>query len=642
MIAREQFDQLVRSVEKGVGQNPITLRLCTAMWAAIGYAGLLAAFLVVLLSGAAFLIPAVMMKLEDGFALYLLGGAILGFGGWAVGHALWVSIPPPEGRVVTRLETPALFTMLDDLRARLHSAPFHRVVIVADNNAAVRGVPRLGVLGWSRNHLVIGLPLMDGLSPDEFRAVLAHEFAHLSRRHGSFGNWIYRLRRSWEQVFEWMRRPRVTGTVSIRPLLTRYVDWFWPRFNAHAFVLSRANEYEADSVAARLTAPTHIASALLRLAVADRFLTEKFWPDIWLAANREPKPPANVFGRLRDFLRADAASVDRAKWVAESFRAITTNADTHPCLADRLGALGRLAGKPVLGEHSVLSPPASSSAAEVLLGAAQEKLRADVEASWRNVVEPKWRDRHAKAMALQDRLASLQEAVPGLRADVDSLWDKARAIIDLEGDRAAVPLLRQILGLRPAHPLANFCLGRHLIAGDDATGESYLEQAIAEDEQLLADGSRLLHGYFRRTGQTQRLRELEGRLDRFEKMVVKSQHEQRSVTARDVLVSHDLDATILRPLQQLLSADADILAAHLGRKQLQHFPKQRLFVLCVRIRPAWYGLRDRDREHRVINRLIGGVRLPGRVFVCAPSGANAALARKLRKLPTTEIFRRDR
>src|SRR5260221_1316583 len=136
MIVREQFDQLVRGVEKSVGQSPVTLRVRTALWAAIGYAGLVAAFLIVLLSGAAFVILAVMMKLEDGFVLYLRGSAVLGFGGWAVGSALWVSIPPADGSVVTRLDAPALFTMLEDLRARIHSAPFHRVVIVGDNNAA--------------------------------------------------------------------------------------------------------------------------------------------------------------------------------------------------------------------------------------------------------------------------------------------------------------------------------------------------------------------------------------------------------------------------------------------------------------------------------------------------------------------------
>ena len=89
-------------------------------------------------------------------------------------------------------------------------------------------------------------------SPEEVRAILAHEFAHLSRAHGRFSHWIYRLRRSWEHVFQQFSRPRAQGEVSLRPIVVKCVDYFWPRFNAHAFVLSRANEYEADALAARL------------------------------------------------------------------------------------------------------------------------------------------------------------------------------------------------------------------------------------------------------------------------------------------------------------------------------------------------------------------------------------------------------
>jgi Zn-dependent protease with chaperone function len=93
---------------------------------------------------------------------------------------------------------------------------------------------------------------LDGLTPEEFQAVLAHELAHLSREHGRFGRWIYRLRRSWSQVFEQLSRPRGQGEVSLRPLIVKFIDWFWPRFNAYAFVLSRTDEYEADAMAARV------------------------------------------------------------------------------------------------------------------------------------------------------------------------------------------------------------------------------------------------------------------------------------------------------------------------------------------------------------------------------------------------------
>jgi thioredoxin-like negative regulator of GroEL len=255
-------------------------------------------------------------------------------------------------------------------------------------------------------------------------------------------------------------------------------------------------------------------------------------------------------------------------------------------------------------------------------------------------VERQWSERHAKAVALRDRLSSLHQAVPEPQADADTLWDKARALIDLEGDSVAVPLLRQILGLRADHPGANFCLGRHLLTQNDSAGESYVERAMSEDEQSLNAGSQLLHAYFRRTGQTSRLRELEARLDRYERNFAHSRDERRTVTAADTVISHGLDDASLDPLRQLLTANPDIITAHLGQKQLDHFAQQRLFLLCIRVRRAWHRLPDRDRETASINRLMLAAPLPGRVFIFAPARPNAGLARKLGSLPDAEIFRR--
>jgi Zn-dependent protease with chaperone function len=57
-------------------------------------------------------------------------------------------------------------------------------------NASVVQIPRLGVFGWSRNYLTVGVPLLDAVTPEQFEAVLAHELGHLARAHGRFRTWI--------------------------------------------------------------------------------------------------------------------------------------------------------------------------------------------------------------------------------------------------------------------------------------------------------------------------------------------------------------------------------------------------------------------------------------------------------------------
>jgi Zn-dependent protease with chaperone function len=634
---REQFDKLVHAVENGVGKNPVTLRWRVAWWAAVGYALLLAGlFLVVLLAGAFF---AVMFWADSsGRILCGIAGTIILIGGsWAVLKALLIRLPPPKGTPVARAEAQRLFSLLDELRGQLRSVPFHEVLLVPEHNAAVVQVPRLGVLGWSRNYLLLGLPLLDAHSPEEVRAILAHEFAHLSRAHGRFSHWIYRLRRSWEQVFHQFSRPRVQGEVSLRPIVVKCVDYFWPRFNAHAFVLSRANEYEADALAARLAGPHHLASALTRSALQDHVLDQKFWPDIWQMATSEPAPPKGVFTRLRDSLREEPPAPDRAKWTAEAFRRTTTNADTHPCLTDRLRALDRLPSGPLTDAPPSARAP-EPSAAEDFFGASLSELRQRVEDDWRKGIAKNWEARHAKANALTHRLSALEQATATKTSDAEGLWDKACVLLDLKGDKEAEPLLRQVLALRPDHLPATFHLGRILLDDGRDEGEALLERAVAEDEELAPQVCSLLHVYFRRAGLTGRLRELDARMDAYEKNLAASRAERREVTARDTLIPHALLDDELRVLHEALAGEAQLYRAWLARKELRHFPKQKLFLLCVQGRPAWHRLPNADRNQSLVNTVSKRVQLPGRVLVFSRSAGFGALARKLERFPAAEIF----
>ena len=631
-MTHEEFDNLVQFVEQGVGRNHAALRRRAVLLALVGYVGLITWLLVVLVIASGFFAAMLWADIEGKIVCGMIGTLVLLLGGYASLKALLVKLPPPEGRIVTRAETPALHAMLDELQLQLHSAPFHRVLIDNDLNAGVVQVPRLGPLGWSRNYLLIGLPLLDALSPEEMRSVLAHEFAHLSRAHGRVSHWLYRLRRSWQRVFEQMSRPHNRNEASLRPLVVKFVDWFWPRFNAHAFVLSRANEYEADAHAARIVGATWSGSSLSRLALMSRRTGEKFWPAVWQEANEKAAPPPDVFARLRDALHAEYAPTDRSKWINEALLTKTTNADTHPCLTERLGALkiDPAAQFPV--------GPAPVTSAETLLGAALETIRADVQKLWEKEVAEQWKHRHGRASALTHRLDSLHQAVANPAADVDSLWDEARVLLDLHGDEKAEPLLRQIITQRPSHVAANFHLGRLLLEDRKPEGEEFLERAMAEDEDVTPQACALLHDHHRRSGRMDRLKDVTARLDRHEKEVEASRAERRELSAKDTLVRHELTEPELAPLLALLAKESGLSGAWLGRKELKHLKTQKLFLLCVEGRRAWHRLPNRERDQAIVSRLSQAVKLPGRLFVFCPSGSFGALAKKLKAVPGAKIF----
>ena len=314
-MTSEQFDSLVRSLELQLKRNPRRFVWGTALFAALGYSYLILVLVscVVLTVG----VVALAVLFPNGLTLKL--GIVLGllFGSLSLTilRSLWVRLHTPEGIALTMENAPGLIRLIGSLQETIGSARFHRVLLGSQYNASVTQVPRLGLFGWHRNYLMLGLPLMQSMRPKEFEAVLVHEFAHLAGGHGRFGNWLYRLRRSWEQLLESLARQQSGGS----KILTVFLRWFWPRFNARAFVLSRANEYEADALAARLAGPSEIASALKRISVYERHLDESFWERVYRRASREPEPPPDIYAEMPAVLRAGPAADAGEKWMRQAF-----------------------------------------------------------------------------------------------------------------------------------------------------------------------------------------------------------------------------------------------------------------------------------------------------------------------------------
>ncbi|MER6154872.1 M48 family metalloprotease [Streptomyces sp. NPDC001868] len=86
----------------------------------------------------------------------------------------------PPGLPVTEADEPALWRTVRELADAVGTRPPARIVLTADVNAAVAEDARLlGLLAGPRR-LYLGVPLLQGLTEAQLRAVLAHELGHYS------------------------------------------------------------------------------------------------------------------------------------------------------------------------------------------------------------------------------------------------------------------------------------------------------------------------------------------------------------------------------------------------------------------------------------------------------------------------------
>lgn len=563
---------------------------------------------------------------------------LLGLGGglfWAILKGLWVRLEPPQGFEIHRKDAPALFALLDSLQTELHCRAFHRVLMVFDYNAAVVQLPRLGVFGWYRNYLLLGLPLMQHLGPDEFKAVLAHEFAHSSGGHAGFGNWLYRVRRSWERIFEQMSRQGTGGQF----VLTKFLNWFWPIFNAHAFVLARANEYEADACAVRLAGPKAAAQALLRLPVGDALLKDHFWPGITDRSKTEQAPPLGVAASMASTFKAGLPEPDARRSLQKAFKIETNNSDTHPCLKDRLRAMGQLSDTHPIFELLEPPPAPTITAAEHYLGTFAERVAEKLSLDWSEAIITQWQARHAKAKKLAEELEQI-EAQLGDSANVEGLWKKASKILELHDDKKTLPVLDQILALNPKHAAANFVRGRYLLNQDDPLGLECLETAIENDPMVTRAACELMYGFYVRSGRKDMLRPLENRVDQFQESMAQADQERSSLTKNNTFLAPELSEEQLKPLQTLLAGESEIAAAAIVRKEVKHFPEHRSYAVAVRIHLPWWKFRDSESNRRLVNRLVSQVQLPGHFLLFVEEKNLKEVGKKVFATPGAWIYTR--
>ena len=198
-MTHEKFDALVGRLEVYAKDAPERYKMRVALLACLGYAYLF--FILTLLLGMLALVAAAIV-LGKGSLIFLKLAIAPATVAGVIFSSLKVSLPNPQGLPLNRAEAPELFALLQEIRTALKAPPFHKVLLTDEFNASVAQRPRLGIFGWQQNFLILGLPLMQALTPEQFKAVAAHEIGHLSGNHGRFGGWIHRVRQTWVQVLE--------------------------------------------------------------------------------------------------------------------------------------------------------------------------------------------------------------------------------------------------------------------------------------------------------------------------------------------------------------------------------------------------------------------------------------------------------
>ena len=574
-----RYERLVKELEGVAQASPGTLKLRVRMLIALGYAYVL---LVLTLLVAAAIFVVWLLATIHGYALLKLVVPLLGLV-VVIARSLRVRVDPPDGRALAKGRAPALDARVAAIRSQLAAPAADHVILSDAFNASVMQVPRWGIFGFPRTYLVIGVPLMLCLTREQFDAVLAHEFAHLSGSHPKLGLWVYRMSRTWSQLLAQLETTRSWG----HHLFERFIRWYQPRLQAYGFVLSRGDEYEADADAARITSPETMGAALVGMEVGERALAEHFWRRVWRGAEQTPTPPPAVWPTMGDVWRTPLAPDLRTEWLGTALARRAESDDTHPSLRERLTALGLVeSDRSRLDALPTLATLGAPSAAEHYLGDLAQEILSSFDAEWRSSVGERWRERHEEVKTQREVLARLDERERTEVLGPHELWQRANAHSDLGESQEAIGALGALVKLDPSHARGYFLLGVQQLAANDEAGIEHVKRSMSLSSEFAARGASVLRDYYASRGMEEEKRAMAQLQWRNGEELRLALEERRTLTKRDELVPVLLTSEYLEMVRSAMAGDERVVRLWIAKKATTHLPDYPMLVILVE--PRWW------------------------------------------------------
>ena len=260
----------------------------------------------------------------------VFGFCLIGAGVIAISIIPWPRRFVPPGPMLNPAGQTRLFAELQGVAQAVGEAMPAEVYVTPEMNA--------GVLQRGRRRvMVLGLPLMQIMSVNQMRAVIAHEFGHYHGGDTRLGPWIYRTREAIERTLRLASRQ---GALLQLPFLL-----YGRLFMRVSQAVSRRQELTADGLAARTVGAQPMIEGLRALALGS-VAWEVYWhEDVVPLIEAGFQPPVmegfalflaepDVMARVSAFAQRQAAARRPNPY------------DSHPPDAERIAALSAMAPGP--------------------------------------------------------------------------------------------------------------------------------------------------------------------------------------------------------------------------------------------------------------------------------------------------------
>jgi hypothetical protein len=300
-------------------------------------------------------------------------------------HRLFqLCFPRIQGVKLSKELAPGLYALLARVR-KFASRPAIKAIVLTDQfELRIEETPRFGYPFWTRNTLVVGLPLLQTLSQEQLHSLLTRRLCQYASGRMRPCHWLFRTRLLWRKYLAALGQSQRFGLAPMRWFFSIYT----PLFELLTLPAARLDELAADSAALEWLNDRDYFAALKSSIVAEVFLDAYYWRKVHQAALKNPAATLSPFAKLEHVSGHLKSEPFRRKWLQGAFAAEQDFCQPTPALRLRMENIG----------HSMLRdvPIVEQTAAVACLGDARKNYVPLIDKLWRSTSFAQWKADYEK------------------------------------------------------------------------------------------------------------------------------------------------------------------------------------------------------------------------------------------------------
>jgi len=253
---------------------------------------------------------------------------------------------PPVGLTLAEDKAPELFKLVQRHRNYFKRPVIHRIVITANYELDIVKTPMWALPVWSTNTMLIGLPVLQSLSPQQFECVVARRIGQFSKRYNPLTNWLYQLRSIWQQYRVIYSTQKGLGIEPLKWFFTAYA----PFYTTVSLYAARLDELNADTYAMELFNDEDVLEMITADALCRWYLQNQFWPAVYKIASIETKSLPTPHTKMAPAVHAIKNGEKLDSLIDKVYKEKPHSRDSMPSLQDRIKNIGH--EKPHMEQHT--------------------------------------------------------------------------------------------------------------------------------------------------------------------------------------------------------------------------------------------------------------------------------------------------